>query len=670
MNEKYKALFQPMHIKGVTFKNRIEASPISTFELATTPEKALTHDAYGFYRLRASGGAAIVTIGDGIVHPTGVDTGYLPSPKVMACMDDSISFFCHVVDEIHRYNSVACLQLNHAGMLSTSDEFSGWGPDYINFEESDYTAPLSEQEGKGEGSSRKGIVQYMTEEMIEEIVEAFGDSARRAKFCGFDMVQLHAAHGWLIHQFISPLTNHRTDRFGGSLENRMRFLLMIVERIRKYCGEDFLIEARLSGTDYVEDGGYTVEDAVEFCKMLDGKVDLLHISAGNFVYPETEALLCPTIFKANGYNVYLAEAIKKAVKVSKVSTIGGINDPAMMEEIIASGKADMVALGRALIADPQLPNKARRGQEEEIRPCIRCTFCLADYQRRAQRCSVNPTFHRPYEALLPVKSAKPQKVLIAGGGPAGLEAAITAKERGHEVILCEKRAELGGLIRYSRSVSFKYETEKFMNFLIRKAERLGVEIRLNTEVTPELVAEINPDYLIAAVGSEAIVPPVEGVEKAHMLMDIYDNNIKLEDTVAVIGGGIAGSEFAVEQAMAGKRVVLIEMGSDLAKDANNVHKSALMDEFAARKDKITIMKKTRCMKIGDGQVICIDADGKQLEIKAGSVVIAAGMRARKDVVESLRFTCDEFEWVGDCKQPRQIRQAVLEGYDAAMNIGL
>lgn len=668
MKNKYKALFQPMTIKGVTLKNRIEASPISTFELATTPEKALTHDAYGFYRLRASGGAAIVTVGDGIVHPTGVDTGYLPSPKVMACMDDSISFFCHVVDEIHRYNSVACLQLNHAGMLSTSEKFSGWGPDYINFEESDYTAPLSEQEGKGEGSSRKGIVQYMTEEMIEEIVEAFGDSARRAKFCGFDMVQIHAAHGWLIHQFISPLTNHRTDRFGGSLENRMRFLLMIVDRIRKYCGEDFLIEARLSGTDYVADGGYTVDDAVEFCKMLDGKVDLLHISAGNFVYPETEALLCPTIFTANGYNVYLAEAIKKAVKISKVSTIGGINAPVMMEDIIASGKADMVALGRALIADPQLPNKARRGQEEEIRPCIRCTFCLADYQRRAQRCSVNPTFHRPYEALLPVKPAVPQKVLIAGGGPAGLEAAITAKERGHEVILCEKRGELGGLIRYARKVSFKYETEKFMDYLIHKAERMGVEIRLNTEVTPELVEEIGPDHLIAAVGSEAVVPPVEGVEKAHMLMDVYDHDIRMADAVAVVGGGIAGSEFAVEQAMAGRNVILLEMGGELAKDANNVHKSALMDQFEKRKDKITIMKKTRCTRITEEGLFCVTADGEEVEVKAGSVVIAAGMRARTEVVENLRFACDEFEWVGDCKRPRQIRHAILEGYDAAMNI--
>lgn len=668
MNEKYKHLFQPMQIKGVTFKNRIEASPISTFELMTTSEKAMSYTAYGFYRLRASGGAAIVTIGDGIVHPTGVDTGYLPSPKVMACMDDSIAFFCHVVDEIHRYNSVACLQLNHAGMLSTSADFSGWGPDYINFEESDYTAPLSEQEGKGEGSSRKGIVQYMTEEMIEEIVEAFGDSARRAKFCGFDMVQLHAAHGWLIHQFMSPLTNHRTDRFGGSAENRMRFLLMIVDRIRKYCGEDFLIEVRLSGTDYVDDGGYTIDDAVEFCKMLDGKVDLIHVSAGNFVYPETEALLCPTIFKENGYNVYLAEAIKKEMKISKVSTIGGINDPKMMEEIIAAGKADMVALGRALIADPQLPNKARRGQEDDIRPCIRCTFCLADYQRRAQRCSVNPTFHRPYEALLPVKPAKPQKVLIAGGGPAGLEAAITAKERGHEVILCEKRAELGGLIRYAEKVSFKYETEKFRKYLIRKVEELGVEIRLNTEVTSELVSEIKPDYLIAAVGSEAIVPPVEGVEQAHMLMDVYDNDIQMQGMVAVIGGGIAGCEFAVEQAMNGNSVVLIEMGSEVAKDANNVHKSALMDEFENRKDKISIMKKTRCIKVCDNSVVCVDADGNEVEFNVDAVVIAAGMRARRDVVEQLRFACDEFEWVGDCKQPRQIRHAVLEGYDAAMNI--
>ena len=671
MNDKLKNLYEPITIKGVTFKNRIEASPISTFELATTPEKAFTHYTYGTFRNRASGGASIVTVGDAIVHPMGTDTGYLPSPKIMICNEDSIPFLRHVADEIHRYNCVACIQLNHAGMLHTTAEAEGWGPDDINFDEEGekYAACLSDQAVDGQIDTRHGIVHYMTEEMIEETVEAFGQCALRAKECHFDMIQLHAAHGWLIHQFMSPLTNHRTDRFGGSLENRARLLMMIIERVRQYCGEDFLIEVRMSGTDYVEDGGYHVDQAVEFAKMMDGKVDIIHVSAGNFVYPETEALLCPTIFKPNGVNVYLAEAIKKEMKVSKVSTIGGINDVNMMEEIISSGKADFVACGRALIADPALPDKGRRGQEEDIRPCIRCTFCLADYQMRTQRCSVNPVFHRPWEAIEGIiPSRNPKKVLIAGGGPAGLEAAMVAAQRGHQVILCEKSGRLGGLIRYAEVVSFKFETAKFMNYLIKQVEKLAVDIRLNTEVTPELVRKIAPDNLIVAIGSDALVPPIPGIEKTIKIMDVYDNNPDVGENVAIIGGGIAGSEYAIECAYADRKATIIEMGSDIARDANPVHKTALMGEFTTYSDKITLMRNTKCVEITDEGVWCETKDGEKTFVKADSVILAAGMKAKLDVVDELRKACDEIVWVGDCKRPRQIRHAVLEAYDAAMNI--
>ena len=666
MNMKYKHLFTPLTIRGITLKNRIEAAPISLFDLATTPEKHPSKDDVGFYRLRASGGAAIVTIGDGIVHPTGVDSGYLPSPKIMICNDDNIPFLRNITDEIHRYGTLACMQLNHAGMLSTSANFSGWGPDYIDFSEVTLSSALSDQAGDGQPDKRYGIVQYMTEEMIEEIVDAFGTSARRAKECGFDMVMIHAGHGWLIQQFLSPLTNHRTDRFGGSNENRCRFLIMILERIRQYCGEDFLIEARISGTEYV-DGGYTIEDTIEFCKLMEGKVDILHVSGGTFVYPETESLMVPTIFNENGHHVPLAAEIKKNVS-TVVSTIGAITDVEMMEEILATGQADMVAMCRALLADPELPNKARRGQDEEIRPCIRCTFCLADYQMRTLRCSVNPTIHRPWEVLLPQMPAEPKKLLIAGGGPAGMEAAVVAKERGHEVILCEKSDKLGGLIRYSRTVPFKKETEKYMDFMIAKIGRLGVDVRLNTEVTPQLVEEIAPDHLIVAVGSEAVVPPVAGIEKAHMLMDVYDYAPELGEKVVIVGAGQAGSEAAVEMALAGKHAVLIEMGNAIAKDANPIHSSALLRTIDEHSDKIEVLTKTKCIEVLDKGIVCEREDGEKVTIEADSVIIAAGMKPLVDTVNALRDTCMEFDYIGDCRKPRQIRHAVLEGYNAAMNV--
>lgn len=666
MNHKYKELFSPLTIRNITLKNRIEASPISLFDLACTPEKHPSKDGEGFYRIRAMGGAAIVTIGDGIVHPTGIDSGYLPSPKIMICNDDNIPFITAISEEIQRYGAIACMQLNHAGMLSTSADFSGWGPDFIDFSENLMPSALSDQNSEGQVDSRHGIVKYMTEEMIEEITEAFGTSALRAKRCGFDMVQVHAAHGWLLHQFLSPLTNHRTDRFGGSLENRARFFCLVLDRIRQYCGEEFLIEVRLSGTEYVE-GGFTIDDMVEVAKMIDDKVDLMHVSAGNFAYPETECLMIPTMFTENGHNTYLAAEIKRHVK-SRVSTIGGITDLNMMEELIAGNKADMVALGRALLADPQLPNKARRGQEEEICPCIRCSNCIGNYQMRVLRCAVNPVIHRPWEVLTPQIPAVPKKVLIIGGGPAGMEAAVIAKERGHEVLLCDKSDILGGLIRYSRKIIFKKDTERYLDFMIAKVNRTGVDIRLNTEVTPELVEKIKPDHLIVAIGAQPVVPPIKGIKNAHFIMDVYDCSPAMKERIAIVGGGLSGCEAAVEYALMGKEVVLVHMESELAKDSNPIHRTALLGELSRYSSLITIYTDTTCTEISNNEIVCINSDGKEETISAGSVIIAAGLKSTADRVNEFRDICNEFDYIGDCKKPRQIRQAVLEGYNAAMNI--
>ncbi len=650
MNQKYKTLFSPLTIRGITLKNRVEASPISLFDLELTPEHALSDDDIGFYRLRAAGGAAIVIIGDGIVHPTGVDTGYLPSPKVMACFDDSIPFLRKVSGEIQRHGAVACLQLNHAGMLSTSYEYNGWGPDQVEF--------------------RSGEVQYMTEDMIEEIVDAFGTSALRAKNCGFDMVMIHAGHGWLIHQFLSPITNHRTDRFGGSMENRCRFLAMILDRIRHYCGEDFLIEVRMSGTEYVdEEGGYTLEDGVEIAKLIDEKADIIHVSAGTFSHHyETDTLMFPSIFVKNGHNVYLAAEIRKHVKHAVISTVGGISDPAMMEDILASGQADLVAIGRALIADPQLPDKARRGQEEDIRPCIRCTFCLGDSSMRTMRCSVNPAIHRPWEILLPQKPAAAKKVLIAGGGPAGMEAALIASQRGHEVILCEKTEKLGGLIRYARKVPFKFEMEKYLDYMIRKVNHADIDIRLNTEVTAQLVKEISPDVCIAAVGSRHLIPNIENVHQAVPIMDFYDGKAEVKGNVVIIGGGIAGSEAAIELSMKGHHVTILEMGDDVARDANSLQKMAIDRELEFRAADIDIKLQTRCTSIQGNLVLCVNKEGEACSVAADTVILAAGMLPQTETVEALRNACGEFHWIGDCRKPRQLRHAVLEGYNAAMDL--
>ena len=667
MNKKYPHLFQPLTIRGTTIKNRLEAAPVSVYDLSTTVDKHLSKDGVGFYRLRAAGGASIVTIGDAIVHPTGMDTGHLPSPKILICHEDNIPFLTDVTDEIHRYGTIANIQLNHAGMLSTSEEFSGFGPDDIDFSVVQAPVPLADQGKEGMDFSRKGKVRAMDEEMIETIVDAYGQSALRAKECGFDMVQVHAGHGWLIHQFLSPLTNHRTDRFGGSTENRGRFLKMVIERIRQYCGEDLLIEMRMSGSDNTE-GGYDVHEAVEFAKMVEDDVDIIHVSTGNFYYPDTDVDMIPTVFTEWGHNIYLAKEMKKHITKAKIATVGAIMEPSFMEKTLAEGSADLVVVGRALVADPELPNKARRGQEQEIRPCLRCCFCLSDYQSRWLHCTVNPTIYRPYETLYMNPPASKKKVLIAGGGVAGMQAAVTAAERGHGVILCEKTDRLGGLIRYARSVDFKYDTRRYLDHMIAKVYRRGVDVRLLCEVTPELIEEIKPDHVIAAVGSTHIVPNIPGCERAIPIMEYYDNAPYLGEEVAVIGAGLSGSELALELAMKGKKVTLIEGRGDFAVDANDIHKSALKRQFMLNKERITLLTDTLCRSIEDGTVICQDKDGKEIAVKADSVVLACGMKSLKETVDALWDVCDEFDYIGDCRKPRTIRHAVTEGYNAAMNV--
>ena len=325
----------------------------------------------------------------------------------------------------------------------------------------------------------------------------------------------------------------------------------------------------------------------------------------------------------------------------------------------------MIAVCRAVNADPQFVNKLKRNQEEEIRPCLRCNACIANYQTRITKCAINPTLDRPEDEVFPFLPTTPKRVLIAGGGPAGLEAAIVAKDRGHEVILCEKTGTLGGLLRYARKVPFKRETQQYVDYMIAKRPH-GRGYPAEHRGHPRAGKGHRPRLLYRRRGSKALIPPIPGVEKAHPIMDMYDGKVQVGQKVVIVGGGLAGTEAALELAMQGKQVTLVEMGIDVARDANSIHKPALMMELKDHAEQVTILRRTTCTGIHDHGIVCRDADGKELTLDADTVILAAGMAPLRAEALALEPVSSEFRMVGDCKRPRQILEAVREGYDAAM----
>ena len=504
----------------------------------------------------------------------------------------------------------------------------------------------------------------LTPEMIGDIVASYGTVAGLAKQAGFEMIMIHAGHGWLINQFLSPYFNKRTDMYGGSLENRCRFAKEVLDSVRAAVGPRFPIELRLSGSELF-DGGYDLQEGVRIAQELESRIDLLHVSAGTYQrgFGDTH----PSMFKKHGCNVYLAAEIKKHVSVP-VATIGGLNDPAQMEEIIASGKADVVYMARALLADPFLPNKVMANQEEHIVRCLRCFTCMAERAATStRRCTVNPLIGREIEGDVVYPAPVRKKVLVAGGGPGGLYAAYTAARRGHQVILCEKEGELGGILRSEQALPFKQEMYQLSHTYAKLAREAGVEIRMNTEVTPEYVERESPDALIIAVGSAPLVPPIPGITADNVVVvnNYYLEKEKVSDNVVVFGGGLAGCECAIHLGMEGKQVHLVEMRHELAPDANVRHRPLLLKEIEKY---VTVHTGCKGLEVRPDGVLCKDREGNEVLIPGTSVICALGQRSRTDMVEALRNTAPFVRVIGDASQVSTITNAVYWGYHAALDV--
>ena len=648
MERKYPNLCRPITIGGVTFRNRMFSAPMGGTDI--TNDGCIGPKSTAFYELRGKGGAGAVTVSECMVHPETdgshayhLDTGIL----------NSLAAATYTADAIRRHGAIPSLELSHSGMYagtymtdkSRQKSMNQWGP-------SDTT--------RSDGVEVKAL----TKSKMEEIAAAYGNVAGLAKRAGFEMIMIHGGHGWLLNQFFSPYFNQRTDEYGGSLENRCRFAIDVLKSVRQAVGPKFPIEFRMSGSELFDDG-YDLEEGIRIAQQIEPYIDLLHVSAGTYQrgFGDTH----PSMFKEHGCNVYLAAEIKKHISIP-VATIGGLNSPKQMEEIIAEGKADVVYMARALLADPFLPRKVSENREEEIVKCLRCFTCMAERAATStRRCTVNPLIGREMEGVEILPAPVKKKVLVAGGGPGGLYAAYTAARRGHKVILCEKEGELGGILKSEQALPSKHEMYELAGTYAQMAKQAGVEIRLNTEVTKEYVEKEQAEALIIAVGSSPLIPPIPGLDGENVVIvnDYYRKKDQIREQVVILGGGLAGCECAVHLGMEGKNVHLVEMRDTLAPDANVRHRPLLLKEVEKY---ATVHTNCKGLEVTANGVLCEHKqDGKQF-VPGTSVICALGQQSRTETVEELRDAAPYTAVIGDAAKVSTITNAVYWGYHAALDI--
>ena len=648
MKRDYPNLCKPIRIGNVTFRNRMCSAPLGATDIDADGTPGLR--TLGWYEQRAKGGAAAVTVSELVVHP---DTDGSQMLHLSLSTPGQLGAFAYIADAIKRHGAVASIELSHSGQYA--------GTYMVDKKKKGALC----QYGPSDGVRPDGLpVKALTVDQIADIVAAYANAATLAKRAGFQMVMVHCGHGWLINQFLSPWFNKRDDRYGGSLENRVRFAREILTAIREAVGPQFPIELRMSGSELF-DGGYDLDEGCRIAAALEDLVNIIHVSAGSYQFGFS--ITHPSMFREHGCNVYLAEEIKKHVSIP-VATVGGLSDPAQMEDIVASGKADIVVMGRGLIADPELPNKVMANKGDEVLKCLRCFVCMAERPvTQTRRCAINPRIGREHEGMRVTPAGYRKKVLVVGGGIAGMVAAHTAALRGHDVTLCEAQGELGGILRSEQALPFKVDMYNLGKTYALLCERAGVDIRLNTRVDAAFADGFAADAVIVAVGSEPMKLPMP-VDPDRLVLevdDMYLRGAEPGDTVAVIGGGLTGCECALWLAQQGKKAHLLEMREELAVDANIRNRPILLAELDSAG--VNVHTGARVKEVGAAAVLAQTAEG-ELAIEADTVVSAIGQRSRTADVEALLDAAPFVRVVGDAVRPSNITNAVYEAYHAALDI--
>ncbi len=637
----FKTLFSPFRIQNLELRNRIVMPPMATY---FADEDGLINDRHiAYYVKRARGGAGYLT-----VEHTGIlRQGRAAVNMTLIESDQKIPSFKRLIDAVHREGGKIVIQINHAGRSSLS---SVTGSPLVA--PSPIPCPV-----------RKEMPHPLSREEIQGIAEAFRQAGRRVREAGADGVEIHMAHGYLINQFLSPFSNRRKDEYGGDGERRMRMAIEVLRSVRNQVGSDFPIICRLSADEYVE-GGLRLVDSKEIARALERSgADALHVSA---CVPVSGYLNHPPYYAEEGVFAHLAQGIKSVVSIPVIA-VGRIRTPELANRILEEGKADLISMGRALIADPELPRKALEGRTDEIIPCISCNRCIQSIRKGALRCAVNPETGRE-DAFVVRRTEHPKRVWIVGGGPAGMKTAEIAARCGHEVTLYEKTERLGGQFLLAALPPKKEILNDFVTYLTNQLKKLPIRIVAGKPFDPALLKGDRPDVLIVATGATPFFPPIEGIQEAKVfsVTDALLGALPPGGKVLIIGGGGIGAEVADYLSETGKDVTLVEMKEGIALDLVGHLQHFLNARLKAKG--VRILTSTEATRFDPEGVRVKDPQGTRRLDGFDSIVISLGTTPNDDLAESLKGKVPEIYVVGDASKAGEVMEALSAGEEVALKI--